>query len=58
MNAGGTMTEVIRNSKNKKVAEVDKDTQTIVIKQSECTTRLHFNEQGKLEIENTIQLVR
>lgn len=52
------MTEVIRNSKNKKVAEVDKDTQTIVIKQSECTTRLHFNEQGKLEIVNTIQLVR
>lgn len=49
------MTEIVRNSKNKKVAEVDKQTRTVVIKQSDCKTTIHFADDGTLEIENTMK---
>lgn len=49
------MIKSIKNSKNKKVAEVDMSTQTIVIKQRDCKTTIHFAEDGTLKVENTIQ---
>lgn len=49
------MTEIVRNSRNKKVAEVDKQTKTVVIKQSDCRTTIHFADDGTLEIENTMK---
>lgn len=49
------MIEIVRNSKNKKVAEVDKQTKTVVIKHSDCRTTIHFADDGTLEIENTMK---
>lgn len=49
------MTEIVRNSKNKKVAEVDKQTRTVVIKQSDCRTTIRFADDGTLEIENSMK---
>lgn len=49
------MTQIIRNSRKKKVAEVDKQTRTVVIKQSDCRTTIRFADDGRLEIENTMK---
>jgi hypothetical protein len=49
-----SMTQVIRNSKNKKVAEVNQQTKTVVIKQSDCRTTIQFVDDGSVKIKNTM----
>lgn len=46
------MLETIKNRKNKKVAEVDKEEKKVVIKSKECETTIHFVDNGQLEIIN------
>lgn len=44
---------VVKNSKNKKVAEVDKANKTVFIKSKECMTMIRFTDENVVEIKNT-----
>lgn len=52
------MIQTIRNSKDKKVAEVDLNTKTVIIKKRECKTTIHFSEDGFLEVGNPPEKIR